>query len=77
GKSSIAKMGMSYTRQLLYMCSLSAIKRNYVCREMYDRLRKNGKHTMVALMAVANKLLKIAFTIVKNGDLYDEKVCLA
>lgn len=75
GKSSISKMGMSYTRQLLYMCSMSAIRHNRVCKEMFERLIKNGKHRMVALMAIANKLLKIAFTIVKKGEVYDENVC--
>lgn len=73
GKGSISKMGMSYTRQILYMCSLSAIRFNKACKEMYDRLIKNGKNHMVALMAVVNKLIKIIFTIVKRGELYNDK----
>ncbi|MBK7057474.1 MAG: hypothetical protein IPH52_20965 [Leptospiraceae bacterium] len=71
-------MGMSSTRQLLYMCSMAAIKCNKSCKEMFKRLIENGKHRMVALMAVANKLVKIAFTIVKKGELYDDKkVCFS
>jgi len=78
GKSSLSKMGMSSTRQLLYMCSMAAIKCNKSCKEMFKRLIENGKHRMVALMAVANKLVKIAFTIVKKGELYDDKkVCFS
>ena len=72
GKSRICKMGMSLIRRLLYMCALSAKVHNKACRELYERLLKQGKQKKLALIAVANKLLKQAFSIIKNKTTYDE-----
>lgn len=71
GKSRICKMGMSRIRRLLYMCSWSAIKFNAPCRSLYERLIGKGKAKMVALVAVAYKLVKIAFSLIKNQTTYD------
>lgn len=70
GRSRICKLGMSRIRKFLYMCTWSAIKANEACKEMYERLVENGKAKMVALIAVANKLVRMAFAIAKNGVIY-------
>lgn len=79
GKAKVCKMGNAQVRKLLYMCSLSAKKYNKPCKEMSDRLTRKGKHNMVVLIAIANKLIKQAFAIAKSETLYDEnyqpKVC--
>ena len=72
GKSRICKLGMSRIRRLLYLCSWSAIKCNRACKQMYQRLVARGKPRMIALIAVANKLLKQAFAIAKSNDIYQE-----
>lgn len=72
GKARICKMGLESIRKLLYMCSCSASKFNKSCRELYERLVENGKPKKLALIAVANKLLKQAFAILKSGVDYDE-----
>ena len=71
GKSRICKMGMSRIRRLLYMCAWSAKKFNASCRSLYERLIEKGKAKMVALVAVAYKLVKIAFSLIKNQTMYD------
>lgn len=63
GKVHIAKLGMSQMRKLLYLCALSAKKCNLACQQLYDRLLAKGKAKKLALMAVANKLLKQAFAM--------------
>jgi len=73
GKSKICKMGMSMIRKLLYMCALSAKKYNKSCRELYERLISNGKKKKLALIAVANKLLRQAFSIIKYQTEFNEK----
>ena len=72
GKSRISKMGNRKLRSLLFLCSFSACKHNKACRELYQRIIAKGKSKKLALIAVANKLLKQAFAIAKSGRPYDE-----
>ena len=72
GKGHICKMGNSQIRKLLYMCSWSAKRWNKTCKEMHERLSKKGKPERVIKIAIANKLLKLAFAIVKGDRLYDK-----
>jgi transposase len=71
GTRRICKMGMGHIRKLLYICSWSAIKCNKACKELYNRLIEKGKAKKLALIAVANKLLKIAFAITKAKTKYN------
>ena len=61
---------MSRIRALLYVCAWSAKKCNQACKELYDRLVEKGKSKRLALIAVANKLIKQAFTIATTGVKY-------
>lgn len=63
GKAKICKMGMARMRKLLYVCAMSAIGCNKACKEMYSRLTEKGKNGKLALIAVANKLIRQAFVI--------------
>jgi transposase len=72
GKVKICKMGMGRVRAMLYLCSWTAKKCNKACRELYDRLLEKGKPKKVALIAVANKLLKQAFAIGTKNEFYME-----
>jgi transposase len=73
GKSRISKVGNQKLRNLLFLCAFSACKHNKACREVYERIVAKGKSKKLALIAVANKLLKQAFAIAKSGLPYDEK----
>ena len=72
GKSRISKMGNRKLRNLMFLCAFSACKHNKGCRELYERIVAKGKSKKLALIAVANKLLKQAFAIAKSGLPYDE-----
>jgi transposase len=72
GRARICKMGMSQIRAMLYLCSWSAKRCNKACRELYERLIAKGKAKKVALIAVANKLLKQAFVIATKQTKYNE-----
>jgi len=63
----INRNGDAYLRSQLYVASWSAIQHNTACKECYERLRQNGKPSKVALVAVANKLIRQAYAIVKSG----------
>ena len=77
GKPRIYKRGGKNLRDVLYMCSMNAMKTNAACKALYDRLRANGKTGKQALVAVMNKLLKQVFAVVKNNCLYQPNYCSA
>jgi transposase len=70
GKARITKMGMGRIRALLYLCAWSAKRCNKTCKDLYDRLVEKGKSKRLALIAVANKLIKQAFAIATKGIPY-------
>jgi transposase len=70
-KARICKMGMSKIRAILYVCSWSAKTCNTACKELYERLIAKGKAKRLAMIAVANKLLKQAFAIGTNDEIYN------
>ena len=77
GKSRIYKRGGKNLRDVLYMCSMSAMKSNPACKALYERLRAKGKSGKQALIAVCNKLLKQVFAVVKNNRLSQPNYCSA
>ena len=70
GRSKITKMGMGRIRAMLYVCAWSAKRCNKTCRELYERLLHKGKSKRLALVAVANKLIKQAFAIATSGKAF-------
>lgn len=72
GRSRISKVGNRKLRNLMFLASFSACKHNKACKALFDRIVAKGKSKKLALIAVANKLLKQAFAIAKSGLPYDE-----
>jgi len=72
GRPRISKIGNTKLRSLLFLCSFNACKYNAACKALYDRILAKGKSKKLALIAVCNKLLKQAFSIVKNRIPYDD-----
>lgn len=66
----INRNGDERLRSMLYVAAWSASKYNKGCKECYDRLRTNGKPGKVAMVAVANKLIRQAFAVVKSNKSY-------
>jgi len=77
GKGHICKMGNPHVRALLHMCALSSLKWNPPCRAFYDSLVGRSVHPMVALGAVANKLLRTMFAVVKAKTAWNIEVAMA
>jgi len=63
--SSISKRGNPLVRKMLYLAALTAKKHNPDCKEMYDRLLNRGVAKVKAQVAVAHKLLRQIFAVVK------------
>jgi transposase len=65
GKAFIAG-GRSSVREPLFMGAMVAIKHNPILKAFYERLLAAGKPKMVALIAVARKLLTILNAIIRD-----------
>jgi transposase len=72
GKSRISKAGAKIYRGSLFMAVMSATRHNKQMKSFYERLKNNGKHTTVAQIAVMRKLVTIAHSLYKNGEMYNE-----
>lgn len=57
-KDRLSKQGDKSVMKFLYMASISSVRNNEILKEKYLRLKENGKHTKVALMAVMSHLLR-------------------
>lgn len=69
-KGHINRNGDSFLRSQLYVAAFASIRCNAECRACYDRLRSNGKPGKVAVVAVANKLVRQAFAVVTQERPY-------
>lgn len=65
GKSFIGG-GRASVRAVLFMAAMTAMRRNPVLRAFHQRLRAAGKPKMVALIAVARKLLTVLNAILRD-----------
>ncbi|MEZ4722156.1 MAG: IS110 family transposase [Flavobacteriales bacterium] len=71
GRSYISKRGNPMVRNHLFMCSFTACKHNPSCAALFERIVAQGKSKKLALIAVANKLIKQAYAIAKTGVDFD------
>ena len=66
----INRNGDKTLRSMLYVAAWSASQHNTACRELYQRLRGRGKSGKVAMVAVANKLVRQAFAVATSNTSY-------
>lgn len=62
----LSKRGDAVVRTALYRAALPAVVHNPRLAEFYQRLRERGKTPKQALCAVAHKLIRICFALVKT-----------
>ena len=72
-RGGISKTGSRQVRNALFMCALSAKRYNLACKDLYERLRRRGKSHKSAMMAVAHKLVKQFFAVIKSGVPFDNE----
>ena len=69
-KGHINRNGDSSLRGQLYIAAMASLRCNAECKACFDRLRSNGKPGKVAVVAVANKLVRQAFAVVTQEKPY-------
>ena len=67
----IARAADPELRTLFYMATWSACKSNRACIELRKKLKNKGKPPKVVLVAVAHKLLRQVWGVVKNDAPFD------
>jgi transposase len=72
-KGHINRNGDTHLRSQMYVAAFASIRCNAACRETYERLRARGKSGKLAVVAVANKLIRQAFAVVTNNQPYIDR----
>lgn len=72
GKLRISKRGRPLIRKLLYLASLSAVRKSGTMHEWYQRALGRGMKKTMALVAVSRKLLGVIFALVRDHSVYVE-----
>ena len=71
GQTRIPKAGNRLYRGTLFMAAMASTKHNAKMKAFYERLKDNGKHTTQAQIAVIRKLIVVAHSLYKSGEMYD------
>jgi transposase len=69
-KGHINRNGDSHLRSQLYVASWSMSLYNKECRNLYLRMKEKGKPGKLIMIAVANKVLRQCFAVVKHDTDY-------
>lgn len=69
-KSKVHKMANKDLKKLLHLCALSAVRCYPEFRDYYERKTREGKHAMVVLNAVRNKIALRAAAVIRKQKAY-------
>ncbi|WP_415669402.1 transposase [Streptobacillus felis] len=64
----LSKRGYSHLRKALFQAAFIASYNDNIFKEFYDKKRKEGKHHLVALNAVARKMCHVIYRILKYNE---------
>jgi transposase len=70
GQRKISKRGRSLLRKILYYAAIQTIRKNGILHDYYTRLTDRGMKSMMALVAVSRKLLRIIHAILRDDGEY-------
>jgi transposase len=71
GQTKMSKRGSPYLRQAVWHAALTASRLDPKFRAIYERQRQRGKHHLVALSHVANKLTRVIYSVLKGQRPYE------
>ena len=71
GRRKLTKRGPSELRRLLYNAAMAAARESEPFRDAYRRYRIRGLNSTTALIAIARKLVRIAFALDRSGHPFD------
>jgi transposase len=71
GRSRVSHFANKNTKRLLHMAALSIIRYQGELKTYWLRKIQEGKHKMIILNAIRNKLIQRVFAVVKRGTKYE------
>ena len=77
GGYKMSKQGRVEPRQILFMTALSAIRCNPLIKEIYEKHKRQGKHSRAAMGVCMHKILRIIYGMLKNNQPFNPHVDLA
>jgi len=72
GKTKVSHQARKRLKSLIHMGTMSAIQMEGDLQDYYQRKIGEGKHTMLVLNAVRNKLIHRVCSVVRRGQKYDK-----
>lgn len=69
-KARMSKRGSPYLRRALFLAAIACNLHNPALHTLYEKKRSQGKPHMVAISALARKLVNIIFAVLKSGQPY-------
>jgi transposase len=72
GNRHISKRGRPLLRKLLYFAAMNTVRKGGVMHTLYQSYVERGMPKMKALVAIARKLLRILFALVRDHSVYIE-----
>lgn len=77
GKGKLTKRGNPYLRKRLFSAAWGAMMSHPLFRKEYDHLREQGRSYRAALIILARKILRIAFSVLKNHTSYSDSLAFS
>lgn len=69
----LSKRGSTHLRKALFQVAFIASNNDSVFKDFYDKKRKEGKHHLVAVNAVARKMCHVIYAVLKKNEPYVEQ----
>jgi len=70
GKKRISKRGRHLLRKILFFAAINTVRKGGMMHEHYQKYLQRGMLRMKALIAIARKLLRIIFAIVRDNSVF-------
>ena len=77
GRTKVSHQARKRLKSLIHLGAMSAIQVRGDLQDYYQRKLGEGKHTMLVLNAVRNKLIHRVCAVVRRGKKYDKFYCLS
>ncbi len=72
GKTKTSKKANSRLKKLIHMGAMSILTSKSSLKQFYEHKKAQGKHHLVALHALGNKLIRIVFAVVEKRVMYQK-----